>query len=112
MQVYLKRHQIFTIVHQTLKLLNKKYLLNKMHTISVLSILVDEMIKELKENKIINIPGFGKFIVRELKQRSVISVNTGLPVLTKKYNALRFVLDKKLHRTLTKEINECVEKKE
>jgi nucleoid DNA-binding protein len=62
--------------------------------------LIDEIIAELKSGGSVNILGFGKFELVELKERIVVSVNDGEQKRTKQSRALRFRLSAAFKRLL------------
>lgn len=107
MKVYLKKRDIFNL---TFKHFRGK--INKLHVISVLSLLVEEIIDGLNSGKGINIPNFGEFTITKFNPKRIKMFKNDFFVLSKAYNALRFRISKKLKTAMFKEINKCEEKKE
>lgn len=86
------------------KKLNRR--LNHYHVFSVISILFEEMIKDLKDGKSIKIFNFGTLSLKRNKPRKYFDVNHQKVMLSKSHRILRFVLSpiikKKLCRQLDK----------
>ena len=52
--------------------------------------------RELRNNKIINLPDWGKFFLKVHKSRKSTNVNTGKPMIIPDTNVLKFVADYKV----------------
>src|SRR5436190_4420787 len=63
---------------------------------SVVNILIDELKKELLINKKVNIPNFGKLILKTFKSKKIINVQTGKLQASRPYTSLRFSLSKNI----------------
>lgn len=80
---------------------------HRLHVASVVSILIDEMIKELKRGGSINIHNFGTFVLNDLKPKKIRSIHTNQIKFAKRTKALRFKLTRKIKRYLSRNsINE------
>jgi nucleoid DNA-binding protein len=70
------------------------------HILSVINILVEELIVELKIKREIKIPNFGTFRLKPLKPKRIKSVVSEKTILTKPSNSLRFKLSRNVIRYL------------
>lgn len=66
------------------------------HILSVVTIFIEELAKEIIANRIIKIPNFGTFKINSLKPKMITNVLTKAKQQTKPSNVLRFTLTKKL----------------
>lgn len=73
------------------------------HILSVINIFIEELITEIEKKKIIKVPNFGKFKLKQMKSKKIINVLTNKPQQTAPSSVLRFTLTKKL-RTYLKRI--------
>ena len=91
-----------------------EYTVNKLHIFAIINILIDEMVKELKSGKSINIEGFGTFCINNLKPKKIRSVYSNKIKFAQKTKALRFKLSKDLEKYLVektiKDMKDMVEK--
>lgn len=85
-------------------LVSKKlnYSIHRLHILSIINILIDEMIKELKQGNEIKIPGFGTFTVNELKPKKIRSVVSKKIKFAQRTKSLRFRLSRTLSKYLSK----------
>lgn len=67
---------------------------------SVVNILVDELRQEIITKRQINIPNFGKFILRVFNPKIIKNVRNGELQLTKPYTALRFTISRNMLKQL------------
>ena len=88
------------------------YSIHISHIFSVINILIDELIRELKSGKEISIKNFGVFKIKTLKPKKIISVRTGKVKFVERTKALRFVIAKRLTKLIRKSIPKCGEKKD
>lgn len=72
------------------------------HVLSILSILLEEIVKDLKDGKEIEINNFGTIYLTKVNPRYYHSVVTGGLVKSKEYRTLRFILSKKIKDFLLK----------
>lgn len=94
--------------------------IHRLHIISVINILIDEMIKELKRGNKIKIPGFGTFSINELKPKKIRSVVSKKIKFAQRTKSLRFRLSRNLSKYLStrsiekmkKSVEVCEEKQE
>lgn len=70
------------------------------HVFSILSILLDEMVKDLKQGKIVKIHNFGSFVLKELKPRRYFDVKQKQVMLSRGYKILRFILPTPIRKKL------------
>jgi nucleoid DNA-binding protein len=75
---------------------------HRIHILSIINILIDEMIKELKSGKDIKILGLGTFSLNDLKSKKIINVVSKKIKFTKRTKSLRFRLSKSLSKYLLK----------
>lgn len=75
------------------------------HVFAVISILFEEMIKDLKQGKEINIFNLGSLELKETKPRLYHDVNKKQVVLSKKRKILKFKLARKLKKRLTRNLD-------
>jgi nucleoid DNA-binding protein len=76
------------------------YIIHYSHVFSVINILIDELVKELRNDKEIHIGNFGRFKLVDLKPKKIINIATGKIKFVKKTKALRFKISKKLIKLL------------
>ena len=74
--------------------------IHRLHVMSVVSILLEELIRELKLGNKINIGNFGTFELRELRPKKVRNIATKQIKFVGKTKALRLKLSKKLLKYL------------
>lgn len=87
-----------------IKLISKKVKINKLHTLSVVNILIEEIITELKNNNKIIIRNFGYFIVNKLKPKKIKSiVNNKIKFVNSTY-ALRFRLYENIYNLIKQSV--------
>jgi nucleoid DNA-binding protein len=70
------------------------------HIFSVINILVEELIIELKTKREIKIPNFGTFRLKSLKPKKIKSVVNNQTILTKPSNSVKFKLSRNIIRYL------------
>lgn len=78
-----------------------KRVIHHYHVFSVISILFEEMLKDLNQGKEIKIFNLGSLILKDTKPRLYHDVNKKQVVLSKKHRILRFKLARKLKKRLT-----------
>jgi nucleoid DNA-binding protein len=99
--------------------INKKYILDeiskrlnqsihKSHIRSIINILIEEIVKELKNGNDIIIKGFGNLSLKKLKVRKMISINNNIK-FARRTKSLRFSLTRKISK-LVKQWQEIQEK--
>lgn len=71
------------------------------HVFAVISILFEEMLKDLKQGKEIEIFNLGSLFLKQTKPRLYHDVNKKQVVLSKGYKILKFKLARKLKKKLT-----------
>jgi len=79
-----------------------KHSIHRLHVVSIMSILIEELIKDLMQGKDIKIPNFGTFRLKELKPKKIKNITTKEIKFARRTNALRFRLTRKLSRYLSK----------
>lgn len=84
------------------KYVNKKTnrIIHHYHVFSVITILFDEIIKDLKSGKELNIFNFGILSLKEMKPRYYHNVKLRKVMLSRGYKILRFTLAPKLRKKL------------
>lgn len=82
-----------------------KRVIHHYHVFSVISILFEEMLKDLKQGKEINIFNLGSLVLKETKPRLYHDVNKKQVVLSEKRKILKFKLARKLKKRLTGNID-------
>ncbi len=75
------------------------------HVMSVINILLDEMLLDLIASEKIKIVNFGEFILQKLNARRHFNVFTKIFETSKGNSSLRFVLDKKLKKFISNQID-------
>jgi len=94
--------------------------IHRLHVMSIISILIDEMIKELKNGKEIKIPNFGTLKVNDLKPKKIRSIATNKIKFARRTKSLRFKLTRKISKYLSNKsleemrnsVETCEEKQE
>lgn len=84
------------------KYINKKFrgIIHHYHVLAVITILFDEMIKDLNRGKEIKIFNFGTLILKQMKPRLYHNVNLKQIMYSQGFKTLRFVLSPKIKRKL------------
>lgn len=82
-----------------------KRVIHHYHVFSVISILFEEMLKDLKQGKEIDIFNLGSLTLKDTNPRLHHDVNKKQVVLSKKHRILKFTLARKLKKRLTKNID-------
>lgn len=82
-----------------------KRVIHHYHVFSVISILFDEMLNDLKDGKKIEIFNFGTFFLRENKPRLYFDVNKQQVTLSGSRKILKFKISNKLKKRLTERID-------
>lgn len=75
------------------------------HVLSVVAILFDEMIKDLRQGKTIKIFNFGSFIMKTMKPRRYFDVRYQKVMLSPGHRILRFTLTKPLRKKLVSHLD-------
>jgi len=75
------------------------------HVLSVINILLDEVLAELLVSKKIKIGNFGEFLFQKLNARRHFNVFTKIFETSKGNSSLRFVLNKKLKKFISNQID-------
>lgn len=81
--------------------------IHKMHIISIINILIEEICNDLLAGKEVKIKNFGTFRLSGLKSKKIISVISKEPKFTKKSSSLRFRMARKFYNyihNMTQEI--------
>lgn len=79
-----------------------KRTIHRFHVFAVISILFEEMLKDLRQGKSIKIINLGAITLQPTKPRWYHHVRFRRMVLSPEHRILRFVLTKKLHKKLVK----------
>lgn len=79
---------------------NINFSIHKLHIISIIGILIDELSKDLLLGNKINIPNFGILRLNDIKTKKIISILTKEIRFTKRTKALRLKLTKKISKYL------------
>lgn len=84
--------------YKLIQLVSKKieYSIHQLHILSVVNIFIEEMMKDLKNDKKIKIINFGTFELNKIKPKKIQNIITKKPQITKQTNALRFKLFRKI----------------
>lgn len=90
-----RKHQLFPLVQEKIKSITHYF-----HIISVVNILIDEIIQELKAGKEVEIGGLGTIKLFSYPAKIGHNVLTGKYQKLKGTKRLRFVIDKKLLKYL------------
>jgi nucleoid DNA-binding protein len=85
------------------KKLNKS--IHHAHVLNVINILLDEVLVELIDSKKIKIGNFGEFIFQKLNPRRHFNVFTKVFEVSKGNSIIRFVLNKKLKKFISNQID-------
>jgi len=75
--------------------------IHRLHVMSIISILIDEMTKELKSGGEIKIPNFGTLRLNDLKPKKIRSISTNKIKFARRTKSLRFRLSKKISKYLS-----------
>lgn len=89
------KYKLFNLVFQKLNI-------HRLHVFSVLNILIDELIKELRTGNSIKINNFGEFKLKSIKPKKIRNIATGQIKFIKTTKVLRFKLADKLVKLLGK----------
>lgn len=86
---------------------NKKInrIIHHYHVFGVLSILFDEVIKDLKLGKIIKIDNFGSLVLKDLPPRRYFNINQQQVMLSQGHRILRFTLAAPIRKKLTAQVD-------
>jgi nucleoid DNA-binding protein len=82
-----------------------KRIIHHYHVFSVISILFEEMLKDLKQGKEIKIFNLGTLYLKETKPRLYHDVNKRQVVLSDKHKILKFRLTPKLKKRLSESLD-------
>jgi nucleoid DNA-binding protein len=74
--------------------------INKFHILSVINILIDEMLNDLKSGKEVKITNFGTFSIKGLKSKQIRNVVSKKLINNSSVKSLRFSLSKKLSKLI------------
>lgn len=80
---------------------------HRLHVISIINILIEELVKELRIGNEIKLPNFGIFKIKELKPKKIRNIATKDIKFVKRTKALRFRLSRKISKYLS---NKSLEK--
>lgn len=75
------------------------------HVLSVVSILFDEMVKDLRQGKEIKIGNFGTFIMKSLRPRKYFNVREQRVMLSEGHRIIRFILAPRLRKKLVSRLD-------
>ncbi len=70
------------------------------HVFSVITILFDELINDLKAGKSVKVFNFGSILLKDLNGRKYYDIHKKEIVMSKRHKIIRFILDKKIHKKL------------
>lgn len=82
-----------------------KHVINHYHVLGIMSILFDEILKDLKSGKTIKIFNFGSLSLEETKPRRYFDVRYQQVMQSDGHKILRFVLASKLNKKLRKHLD-------
>lgn len=82
-----------------------KRIIHHYHVFSIISLLFDEMLKDLKQGKSIKVVNFGTLSLKETKPRLYHDVNKRQVVLSKKHKILRFELSPKIRKKMCEHLD-------
>jgi nucleoid DNA-binding protein len=82
-----------------------KHIIHHHHVFSVLTILFDEIIKDLKRGKDIRIVNFGTFKLKDLKPRRYFDVVHQRIMLSEGHRILRFILAPLIRKKLVRHLD-------
>jgi nucleoid DNA-binding protein len=84
------------------KYVNKKInrIIHHYHVFSVLTILFDEMLKDLKQGERIKVANFGFIVLKQMKPRRYYDVKQQKVVLSEGHKILRFILAAPIRKKL------------
>jgi nucleoid DNA-binding protein len=75
------------------------------HVLSVVTILFDEMLKDLRQGKLIKIFNFGTFVMKTMKPRRYFDVRFQKVMLSPGHRILRFIMVKPLRKKLVSHLD-------
>lgn len=82
-----------------------KRIIHHYHVFSVLTILFDEMLKDLKQGKKIRIKNFGTLQLKNLRPRKYFDVRHQKVMQAEGHRILRFILAPSVRKTLVKHLD-------
>lgn len=85
--------------HMVAKRINHN--VHRLHVISIITILIEEIIKDLKLGKEVKIPNFGILRLKDLKPKKIRSISTKEIKFVKRTKSLRFRLSRNLSKYLS-----------
>ena len=75
------------------------------HVLGVITILFDEMIKDLRQDKEIKIGNFGTFVMKRLNPRKYFDVRERRVMLSEGHRIIRFILAPRLRKKLVSRLD-------
>lgn len=81
-----------------------KRLIHRHHVFAVISILFEEMIKDLRAGKIIKVANFGTIQLKEMLPRKYHHIILRKTMLSPGHKSMRISLDKKIKKKLSAEV--------
>lgn len=82
-----------------------KHKIHYHHILSIINILFDEIIIDLKEKKEIKIKNFGSLILKDYKSRKYFDIVRKKVMTSKKFRLLKFNISKKLKKKLVSDLD-------
>ena len=101
----ISKRKLSTLVAKELK-----GIVHSLHILSVINILIDEIVKELKNGNSIKIINFGTLSLKNMKPKKFLDLSTRKILWSKQYKTLRFKLTKKISKIM--KISVCEENQE
>lgn len=79
------------------------YSIHSFHIIAVIHILIEEILKEMKAGKEIDITNFGILKIKRIKPKKITTINERNIKFVSAINSLRFILPRHISKYLLKE---------
>lgn len=83
--------------------------IHRLHVLSIINILIDEMIKDLLAGKSIKIKNFGTFKLNSLKPKKIVNLLTNRVKFAQKTKSLRFRMSKSFYKIMNAKSLKIVE---
>jgi len=72
------------------------------HVYAIVNLLLDEMQREFRNARSVNVVNFGKFELIQQKPKKILNINTGAHQVVERTKRLKFVLDRALSSFISK----------
>lgn len=96
----INKHKLISYIQKDID-----YAVSRIHLVSIISILIEELLAEIRNKKKLNIKNFGTFRISELMPRKIRSIKTGQIKFVRKVKILRFRLSKGISKYILKSGN-------